>query len=114
MIKYKHNHACGHLLVCLLLLGAGIHGNDDPTDDNSSADAADPLSTSAPSFTPTATSPYAATGNTNTDTHGHLASHHTQNLKQYLWMSGLLRHDMPTQTTQKLHFSKPIGTRFIG
>ncbi|KTF87752.1 hypothetical protein cypCar_00030340 [Cyprinus carpio] len=40
---------------------AGIHGDDDPTDDNSSADAADPLSTSAPSFTPTATSPYAAT-----------------------------------------------------
>lgn len=51
-----------------LFLGAGIHGNDDPTDDNSSADAADPLSASAPSFTPTATSPYAATGNTHTHT----------------------------------------------
>jgi len=55
-------------LIFLFFLGAGINGNDDPTDDNSTADAADPLSTSAPSFTPTATSPYAATGNTNTHT----------------------------------------------
>lgn len=71
---HTNNHVCGHLLGCPLFLGASIHGNDDPTDDNSSADAADPLSASAPSFTPTATSPYAATGNTHTHTTTHMGT----------------------------------------
>lgn len=75
---HTNNHVCGHLLDCLLFIGASIHGNDDPTDDNSSADAADPLSASAPSFTPTATSPYAATGNTQRHTWAPRKSPHTQ------------------------------------
>lgn len=57
-----HRHLSPGLFCLYNVIGAGIHGNDDPTDDNSSADAADPLSTSASSFTSTATSPYAATG----------------------------------------------------
>lgn len=46
--------------------GSGVHGDDDPTNDHASADAADPLAPTAAGFASAATSPHATAG---TNTH---------------------------------------------
>ena len=54
--------------VCVLSLGARVHGYDEPTDDHSSADATDPVPPSAPG-------PAAATAGSNATAGKHTHSH---------------------------------------
>ena len=58
--------------VCVLSLGARVHGYDEPTDDHSSADATDPVPPSAPGpAAATAGSNATAGKHTHTHTHTH-------------------------------------------
>ena len=56
--------------VCVLSLGARVHGYDEPTDDHSSADATDPVPPSAPGPA-AATAGSNATAGKHTHTHTH-------------------------------------------
>ena len=65
---YIDNSICSPSFLLCDWPGASVHGDDDPSDDHSSADAADSLPSTAAGSAPAATGPNAATGNIVTHT----------------------------------------------